>query len=76
MRTARRSLRGGYGLLHCNLGMQWTAGKTRYEVGLFGKNILNRKYLIDAGNSGNQIGFPTFIAGNPSVLGVSLKVGF
>lgn len=66
----------GYGVLNCNLGMQWKPKSVSYEVGLFGKNILNKEYLIDAGNSGNQIGFPTFIAGSPSVFGVSLKVGF
>jgi len=66
----------GYGMLNCNLGMQWNSKSIHYEVGLFGKNMLNKKYLIDAGNSGNQIGFPTFIAGAPSVFGVSFKVGF
>lgn len=66
----------GYGLLNCNLGMQWKSGSTHYEVGLYGKNILDKDYLIDAGNSGNQIGFPTFIAGNPSMFGASFKVGF
>lgn len=66
----------GYGLLNCNLGMQWTSKTIHYEIGLFGKNILDKDYLIDAGNSGNQIGFPTFIARNPSVFGASLKIGF
>ncbi|MCD8182490.1 MAG: TonB-dependent receptor [Bacteroides sp.] len=66
----------GYGVLNCNLGLQWKPKKVYYEVGLFGKNILNEEYLIDAGNSGNQIGFPTFVAGSPSIFGVSLKVGF
>ncbi len=66
----------GYGLLNCNLGVQWKQKSVYYELGLFGKNILDEEYLIDAGNSGNQIGFPTFVAGSPSVFGVSLKVGF
>lgn len=66
----------GYGLLNAHAGVQVKASRCYYEVGLYGKNILNEKYLVDAGNSGNQIGFPTFVAGNPSVYGVSFKIGF
>lgn len=64
----------GYGLLNANAGILVKAPKCYYEVGLYGKNILNEKYLVDAGNSGNQIGFPTFVAGAPSVFGVSFKI--
>jgi outer membrane receptor protein involved in Fe transport len=46
------------------------------EIGAYGKNILNEKYIIDAGNSGNAIGFPTFIAGNPAVFGGQIRMGF
>jgi outer membrane receptor protein involved in Fe transport len=46
------------------------------EIGAYGKNILNEQYIIDAGNSGNTIGFPTFVAGNPTVFGAQLKIGF
>ena len=66
----------GYGILNCRLGVQWMPGKVYYEIGLFGKNILDEEYLIDAGNTGNTIGFPTFVAGSPSVFGVSVKLGF
>jgi outer membrane receptor protein involved in Fe transport len=56
-----------YGLLNCTAGFRFKPsknGKTCMEIDLYGKNILNEKYIIDAGNSGNTIGFPTFIAGN------------
>lgn len=66
----------GYGLLNALAGIQVKAAQCYYEVGLFGKNMLNEKYLVDAGNSGNQIGFPTFVAGSPSVFGASFKIGF
>ena len=56
--------------------MQLKLGKLYYEVGLFGKNILNEDYLIDAGNTGQTFGFPTFVAGSPSVYGISFRVGF
>lgn len=66
----------GYGLVNCNLGIQWKPGKVYYELGFFGKNIFDEDYLIDAGNTGNMFGFPTFVAGSPSVYGASFKIGF
>jgi outer membrane receptor protein involved in Fe transport len=69
----------GYGLLNCTAGFRFKPsknGKTYMEIGVYGKNILNEKYIIDAGNSGNAIGFPTFIAGNPVVFGGQLRIGF
>lgn len=38
--------------------------------------MMNEKYLIDAGNSGNNIGSPTFIAGPHYVFGLQFKIGF
>lgn len=67
---------GGYGLANFNAGIRLQPGKVYYEVSAFGKNVLNEKYLVDAGNTGNQIGYPTFVAGSPSVFGVAVKVGF
>jgi outer membrane receptor protein involved in Fe transport len=69
----------GYGLLNCTAGLRFRPsknGKTYMEIGAYGKNILNEKYIIDAGNSGNAIGFPTFIAGNPVVFGGQIRIGF
>ncbi|MDR3365406.1 MAG: TonB-dependent receptor [Prevotellaceae bacterium] len=69
----------GYGLLGCTAGFRFKPVKDKkmyMEVGAYGKNILNEKYIIDAGNSGNAIGFPTFIAGNPAVFGGQVRIGF
>jgi outer membrane receptor protein involved in Fe transport len=69
----------GYGLLNFTAGFRFkpsAGGKTYIETGIYGKNILNEKYIIDAGNSGNAIGFPTFIAGSPAVFGGQIKIGF
>ncbi|MDR1980400.1 MAG: TonB-dependent receptor [Tannerellaceae bacterium] len=68
----------GFGLLNGTTGIRFhpKRGNIYLEVGLYGKNILNEKYIIDAGNSGNTIGFPTFIAGNPAVFGAQIKIGF
>ena len=66
----------GYGLVNVNLGMSRKIKHVIYDFSLYGKNAFNKKYLIDAGNSGNQIGFPTFIAGSPSVFGAQLRLSF
>jgi outer membrane receptor protein involved in Fe transport len=68
-----------YGLLNCTAGFRFKpskSGKIYMEIGAYAKNILNEKYIIDAGNSGNAIGFPTFIAGNPAVFGGQIRIGF
>ena len=65
-----------YGLLNFTAGYRFQPGKVYYEVGAFGKNVLDEKYVVDAGNSGRQIGFPTYVGGTRSVVGVMFKVGF
>ena len=50
--------------------------KVYYEVGVFGKYIFDKEYIVDAGNSGRNIGFPTFVGGTRSVIGVQAKIGF
>ena len=67
---------GGYGLLNFNAGFRKKTAKFYYEVSLYGKNVLNEDYLIDAGNSGRAINYPTFVAGSPSVFGLQIKIGF
>ena len=65
-----------FGLLNFTAGYRLQPGKVYYEFGAFGKNILDEKYVVDAGNSGRQIGFPTYVGGSRSVVGVMVKVGF
>jgi outer membrane receptor protein involved in Fe transport len=74
-----RLIQEGYGLLNYTAGIRFKPAKTKkmyMEISTYGKNVLNEKYIIDAGNSGNSIGFPTFIAGNPAVFGAQVKIGF
>lgn len=66
----------GYGLCNFNLGWRYQPKTVYYELGVFGKNIFDEKYIVDAGNSGRNIGFPTFIGGTRSVIGVQTKIGF
>jgi len=65
-----------YGLLNFTLGYHFSPNKVYYEICAYGRNVLDEKYVIDAGNSGRQIGFPTYVGGSRSVFGVMLKVGF
>lgn len=65
----------GYGLLNFVAGWQFKPGKVRFEASIYGKNVLDEHFLLDAGNSGRQIGFPTFVPGAPSCFGVTLKAG-
>lgn len=60
-----------YGL--ANLRVSWTA-ETSHPLTLeaFVTNISDEKYLIDAGNTGDTLGLPTFIAGPPRMWGVGL----
>ena len=67
---------GAFGLLNFTAGYRMQPGKVYYEIGAFGKNVLDEKYVVDAGNSGRQIGFPTYVGGTRSVIGVMFKIGF
>jgi outer membrane receptor protein involved in Fe transport len=65
-----------YGVLNATIGIQFQKKHISYDFALWGKNITNTEYIIDAGNAGQTIGFPTFVAGAPANFGVKLKVGF
>ena len=66
----------GYGLLNATAGVKFTAGNLEYDFGVWGKNITNTEYIIDGGNAGKVIGFPTFIAGAPATFGIKVSVTF
>lgn len=65
-----------YGLLNFTLGYHFSPGKVSYDISLFGRNALDEKYIVDAGNSGRNIGFPTYVGGSRSVFGAMFKVAF
>jgi outer membrane receptor protein involved in Fe transport len=48
----------------------------RVTVEGFAKNLLDEEYLIDAGNTGQSFGVPTYIAGPPRILGIRLSGRF
>ena len=65
---------GGYALVNVRAGVEFADGK--YRVGGFARNLLNRRYLIDAGNTGGGFGVPTYIAGEPRFYGVEVSGRF
>ncbi len=65
----------GYGLVNLTAGFVLKRKQT-YQIGFFGKNMLDEKFIIDAGNTGKSFGTPTWIAGARQVMGVELNVRF
>ncbi|KQT31832.1 hypothetical protein ASG29_07985 [Sphingomonas sp. Leaf412] len=64
----------GYTLVNLRAGVELMDG--RYRIGGFARNLTNKRYLIDAGNTGGGFGIPTYIAGEPRFYGVELGAKF
>ncbi len=63
-----------YGVLDLRLAFEDANG--RFRVALFADNVLDEEYIIDAGNTGDAFGIPTFIAGEPRTYGGGVTVRF
>ena len=63
---------GEYALL--NTALLYTSKTGRYGFRLNMSNITNKQFLIDAGNTGQSFGIPTFVPGPPRFYGVQLFV--
>jgi iron complex outermembrane recepter protein len=63
-----------YGLLNLRGGIRILNGQVTVEG--FAENLLDEEYLIDAGNTGQAFGVPTYIAGPPRFIGVRLTGRF
>lgn len=68
----RDEFQGDYGLANLNLSYQ--PDGQRWSLKFFVTNLFNRKYIKDAGNTGDAFGIPTFIAGEPRFVGGGLSV--
>jgi outer membrane receptor protein involved in Fe transport len=64
----------GYTLVNLRAGLELAGG--RYSIGGFARSLTNKRYLIDAGNTGGGFGIPTYIAGEPRFYGVELGARF
>ena len=63
-----------FGLLNTRLGIH--LANRKYEIALYGSNLLDEQFLIDAGNSGLAFGIPTFISGPPRFFGCQFSLRF
>ena len=62
-----------YGLLNLNAQLDFANG---FGIEAYISNALDEEYLIDAGNTGDAFGIPTFIPGAPQFYGVRLSKSF
>jgi len=63
-----------YGILNIRCGFKLK--KQKLGLNFFVNNTLNKKYIIDAGNTGRNFGIPTYIAGTPRFYGAEMKIKF
>ncbi|ACI99777.1 TonB-dependent receptor [Rhodospirillum centenum] len=63
-----------YGLLNAKLSFAPESGP--WSIDLVGENLLDRKFIVDAGNTGDSFGMPTFVSGTRRTVRVDLNVKF
>lgn len=59
-----------YGLV--NLRASYRPDRTNVTFEVFATNLTDEDYIIDAGNTGDSLGLPTFIPGPPRMVGASI----
>jgi iron complex outermembrane receptor protein len=64
------------GFARVNLRLAWFSPTRRWEVTAWADNLFDKEFLIDAGNIGADFGLPTFIRGEPRLLGLELSRRF
>ena len=72
--TVQDELQKGFALVSARLGYTFNGGQFRIEG--FVDNVLNKKYIKDAGNTGDALGMATFIPGDPRTYGAQLTARF
>lgn len=65
---------GGYGRF--DLRLRWSTPDDRWAAAFTANNLLDRHYLLDAGNTGGTYGIPTTIAGDPRRLSLHVERSF
>ncbi|GAB2189210.1 TonB-dependent receptor [Sessilibacter sp. MAH1] len=59
-----------------NLRFGIAALDENWSVELFANNLFDKEYIIDAGNTGDVFGYPTFVEGAPQILGIQATKRF
>ena len=72
--TAVDELQDAYGVL--NMRVRYTGSQGHWSVEGFVDNVFNERFIKDAGNTGDNLGLPTFIAGEPRTFGVVVGVKY
>lgn len=72
--TAVDEVQDSYGLL--NLRVRFVGEAGDWSVEAFADNLLDEEYIRDAGNTGDSLGLPTFIAGEPRTYGVTIGLKY
>ena len=62
-----------YGLVNLNVQLDLENG---FGVEAYATNLTGKDYIIDAGNTGDGFGIPTFIAGTPTFYGARIRKSF
>lgn len=63
----------GYGILNSRIGLILDK---KYELNFYMNNLGNKQFIVDAGNTGQAFGIPTFIAGPPRFFGMQVSAKF
>lgn len=61
---------------HGIANLRFGINRAKWQLAFFVKNIFDEDYIIDAGNSGRNIGLPTFISGAPRLMGAEFTYRF
>ena len=72
--TTVDEVQAAYGLL--NLRVRYSPDAQNWAVEAFADNLTDERYFKDAGNTGDGLGLPTFIAGAPRMYGVNLSLRY
>lgn len=72
--TAVDEVQDSYGVM--NLRVRYAPSDAHWGLELFGDNLLDEEYIKDAGNTGDGLGLPTFIAGEPRTYGATLSLRY
>ena len=59
-----------------DMRLRFDAADERFSAELFVENLFDKDYIIDAGNTGDTFGIPTFIGGAPRFWGGSITVRY
>jgi len=63
-----------YSIVNARIGI--AQSEQGWGLSLFANNLLDKEYLVDAGNTGGSFGHPTFVAGPPLMWGLQFNYNF